>query len=137
MLPPVLAARSAVKLTPHVELVAVAVAGPGALVLGVLALVAVPVLAAVVQGEGVAPAVLDDACRGVAVDPQLQVAGGLDLDLVVGVGGRPGADVLPVEAITHGLGWCRVVQEVHIPLLRAGVAAEAVGGCHWSARARF
>lgn len=75
----------AVKLTPQIKLMAVAIARSGTLVLPVLTLMRVPMLRAIVKGEGISPRILDQTTRDTTIDPKFEASGGANLDLVVGI----------------------------------------------------
>lgn len=79
--------------------------------------------------ERTPPLVTDKPAGDASINPQLEALGSLDLDAVVGVGGGPGADVLPVPVVAHGP--AGLVQEVDVVFVGAAVAAEAVGCWVW------
>jgi hypothetical protein len=107
----------AVKLAPQVELMALPIADPGTLVFPVLAFVGVPRLGTVGESVGAPPAVLYKSFGDRAINRQICALGRLDPDLIVGIGCRPCADVLPIEIVAHSLSWLLGVEKVDVVLI--------------------
>lgn len=107
---------------------AMSVADSGALILPILTLMRVPVLIPIMQSIRSSPIVGDEPLGNAAIDPEFQALRGFDLDLVVRVGGIPGAEFLPVPVVAHDVAWPGVVEDVDGVFVGAVGTAEAVGG---------
>lgn len=121
----------AIKLAPHIILSPQSITWRRGFIPPILTICSGEVLRAIVERESVLADIMVLAAKQHlgpnAIEPDLQAACGLDLDLIIGVRGIPGAESGPFEVITHRV--ARFVQDVDSPFLGVVGSFDGRGAC--------